>query len=123
MQHHFDSALEADRSRFELAKRASELLSVETEGTAVPTWANWKLPSTQLKLRDKLRFHGLVEPMVEVELRDELGGTLADVIRDSDVRHLHHRMIRIWGDMLELRSDEMLRRRVASLDREGVAVP
>ena len=129
MKHEFDQSLQTDPDRYALAREAAELLSAVSEGTAVPTTAHWQLPTAGVVAdSDRVNRVNRINPMtrrdgpplLEVVLRDELGCQLTERIWETDADSLSHRMVRIWGDMLAVRSDEFLRRRVASLRRPAV---
>lgn len=131
MNHEFEPALQSDTERYALAQQAATLLDEESAATAVPTKAQWRLPThgiltgvnrvTRINRLPMMR--RVVVPLLELVLTDELGCTMTAVIWDADVDNLHHRIVRVWGDMLEVRSAELERRRIAYLESEGVSSP
>ena len=61
------------------------------------------------------------KPLVEVELQDDLGLALRETVFADDEPSLRGRIIRIWGNFLELRSGLLLRRLMA--DPPAAEVP
>jgi hypothetical protein len=125
MLHEFDPALQADPDRFALAERAASLLDEASAGTSVEARATWRRPSQDLRV-NPARFILVLKhfaptlpeempPLLEVEIRDTVGTVVTKGIHELDVPDLRYRMIRLWGDVLEVRSKLLMRRLVESV--------
>ena len=109
MQHEYDPALLADEPAAAIARRAAGELDYQSDGTAIPARAYWRLPTVGPVLGPK--------PVVEAVIRDETPVELtlrlnAHELSDNDLRY---RMIRWWGDVLEARSNVLMARRLAAV--------
>jgi hypothetical protein len=94
-----DPAIQADPSLLSSVRRGNELLEVELGRSAGLVSAAWSL------LRD-----GRDHPLVRLEISDWTGHAGA-VFTPEDLKNadlLQGRMIRLWGDLLQIRSHQLL---------------
>ncbi len=118
MKHEFDPKLLADERAAALARRAAAHLDIESEGTAIPAEATWRLPA----LGAPHTGAGPAGPsLVEVVVRDSTGAESIDRLGGPhfDEDYLRYEMIRYWGDVLEARSWNTLRQLAQSYQSDA----
>lgn len=110
MDHEYDPALLADERAAAIARRAAAQLDIESNGTAIPARAYWRLPG-----RNVLSWP---QPVVEVVIRDDTPVEYIGRLKTDELEGFpfDRRMIRWWGDFLALRSDLLLKRLIDSID-------
>ena len=120
MEHYFSPELLAEAKPAELARRAAEHLDMQSMGTAIPATAHWRLPTVpvpELKTEPPIG-----RTLVEVNVKDGTGVDAWQWFRERDFDDdiLRYRTIRLWGDVLEGRSKNLLRQLTEAAPAEEV---
>ena len=107
--HDIGPAIESNPVLGPLVREAAEVLAEEAAGTSMPARAAWQADTVA------------GEPAVVVRISDELGSVTKRFTRSqlADANWNRYQMIRLWGDLLAVRSREMLNRLRDATESEG----